>query len=232
MVLKVGTGTQETVLMPGDVLLKISDDGATHNAIALGQFLTKPLSRNAKTVHVAIYTRDHIMNDAGSGMVAESSGSGLLEAAIGRCRPPHERATWKVYRYYGDGRIVDAAAGVASTLVQRHANDGHFGAYDYGASITSVLKPTSSPLGDGTGTGYENYLALMEQRCFFCSNFVVACYAVGCEMVGTSSFYAIPKNMENVTPAELADYFDLVDEGGGGGGWWKRLGGTKARLIA
>lgn len=231
MVLKVGIGVQETVLMPGDILLKISGGSFVHNMIALGQFFSKPLSRHAKTVHAAIYTRDDPL-DVNSGLIAESSGGGLLEASIGRSRPPHLRDTWKVYRFYGDGKVVDAAAEVASTLARRHATDSHFGTYNYSACLASVVRPSSNPIGGANAKGYENYLSLMEQRCFFCSNFVVACYAVGCEMAETSSFYAIPKNMENVTPGELADYFEKVDEGGGGGGWWKRLGGTRARLIA
>lgn len=228
MALTVGVHHQQTVLMPGDVLLKISGGGLVHNVIAAGQFLTSPLSRHAKTVHAAIYTRDHPVHE-NSGMIAESSGNGLLEAAIGACRPPTDQDTWKVYRFIGDGRVVDQAADVASKLIQRHANDQHFGAYDYAASVTSVVKPTSNPLGQ---QGFENNLALMEQRCFFCSNFVVACYAVACEITEHASFYAIPKNMENVTPGELAQYFEDVDFGGGGGGLWMRLGGTQARLTA
>lgn len=234
MALSVGNGPGAIQLQAGDVLVERYHGGATHAAITAGQAFGSIFGgggqrRSSKSVHAAIYSED---THAG-GFVIESVGSGLRESEIGPGRPANKRVHWKVYRFITTPAIADLAVDIGITLVKRAFEDpnrfggGHgnaYGKYTKGSSFASAFKSANNAPPGGAQNGSFDALAM--QRGFFCSNFVVACFAVASELSGQNTFYAIPKNMENVNPSELDAYFKTVP------GSWPRLGGGGVYLDA
>lgn len=200
-------------LRRGDVLLKRWDTSSvTHLVIALGQKLGG--GSKATTVHAAI--------SLGGERIAESSGGGIAVADL------NALYTWKAYRLRGNDELAQLAATVALHLVDRAQRTAAFGQYDTVAATSSAFQGGRAAAAVAGDIG--RYVAeVMNEpagttREFFCSNFVVQCYAIATEF-----YYAANAGMprgpavmnldhERASPSDMAEFFEgaAVD--------WERLG--------
>ena len=203
---------QRPVLQRGDILLKRASLDWRHAVIALGQKLGG--SSKATTVHAAIYVGDN--------HIAESSGAGLSLA------PLDGTDTWKVYRLTNGEALAGLAATFALHLVDRARRAGGFGAYGTASAVQSAFATARQE--DEIAAEINDYAnqALSEMggdtREFFCSNYVVQCYAIASEYENAARgplaglLYAIPVDHERTSPADLAEYFDTPRSG------WDKVG--------
>lgn len=209
----------------GDVLLKESAGGISHNLISLGQKIGSMSGGNANIVHAAIYVGSVSFEGVNyRHAIAESVGSGLRIANI----DPSSTYHWRVWHIKRHAELRHLAADFASNLALRDDGQGQFGAYSKGSATKSAFF-SSNPSKRGRGGG--QYLERLERhvpntRIFFCSNFVTLAYSLAAEALGLGGAvqYGIDLNYEFVSPAEMEKYFsrnaDWTCAGTINGGGW------------
>lgn len=193
-------------LKVGDILLKKYGGSVTHKLIVVGQALVSHNLSGGKatTVHAALY--------AGEGMLLESSGPGLQYEKVD---PENDR--YEVYRLVDaphDTQIPEIAADIGYTYyimqqnqrgIEETAYPGvdelpeNFGNYSKKKAGGSLFG--SSDFGKKAVQAAENLWEGDSESTFYCSNFVIRCYAAAGATAGHPDI--ISADLRQTSPKEL-----------------------------
>jgi len=179
----------------GDVLLFEDVTGAkTHFAIAVGQSLFSHRSNASSNVtHAGLYD--------GGGSIMESSGAAGLRSM--KLVEKHHGYKFQVYRHSNKSVAMASVSWAAKLINERPSGVGTsdgFGRYDTGMAGKAMF--TRSNRGSGAKKAVANLKDnAFEDRGFYCSNFVVECYELACEVTGNGP--VIDVDYRKVTPKIL-----------------------------
>ncbi len=179
----------------GDVLLFEDVTGAaTHFAIAAGQamFSHRPHASSSVT-HAGIYD--------GGGKIMESSGAAGLRSM--ELIEKHKGYKFQVYRLNNKSVAMTAVSWAAKLIYERPADKEKsegFGFYDTGKAAKGMF--SRSNRGSGAKKAVNELINdPFSDRGFYCSNFVVECYELACEVTGNTP--VIDVDYRKVTPKIL-----------------------------
>jgi hypothetical protein len=175
-----GTALALTDMRGGDVMLFEDVTGAaTHFGIAVAQtVISHRANASSNVTHAGIYD--------GGGSILESSGAAGLRSM--QLVDKHRGYKFQVYRLNNKSVAMAAVSWAAKLINERPegaaVGDG-FGNYDTGMAVKGIF--SRSNRGTGAQAAVDNLRNdPFAQRGFYCSNFVVECYELACEITGTA----------------------------------------------
>lgn len=179
----------------GDVLLFEDVFGAaTHFGIAVGQvLLSHRMSASSNVTHAGIYD--------GGGSIMESAGAAGLRSM--KLVEKHHGYKFQVYRL-DNRRLAMMAVSWGAKLINERpsgvSKSEGFGRYDTGMAAKGIF--CSSSRGKGAVKAVKSLVNdPFADRGFYCSNFVVECYELACEVAGSAP--VIDVDYRKVTPKVL-----------------------------
>ena len=179
----------------GDVLLFEDVTGAkAHFMIATGQAMFSHRRHGSSNVtHAGIYD--------GGGSIMESSGAAGLRSM--ELIEKHKGYKFQVYRLNNKSVAMAAVSWAAKLINERPAggktSEG-FGLYDKGKATKGMFSSSKRGSGAERAVGHLRDDPFAD-RGFYCSNFVVECYELACEVTGHSP--VIDVDYRKVTPKIL-----------------------------
>jgi hypothetical protein len=200
--------TAESVLAPGDVMLRKFAGTKIHVGITIGQALNIGKPGSATTVHAAICI------DPGANVLAEAAGPGLVYDHYNL-----DTERWIAFRYRNTN-IRDLVIMVAESYVAEKAMGMRAGNYSVPMAVKSVFGSKDFGAAAQQATDHLWGTNPDEAQCkFFCSNYAVRCYlAAG----AAAEPPVVPINLDfrKTTPRDLegylansADWREVPDEG-------------------
>ncbi len=210
-------------LIPGDVLLKHSNQGASikdffaHGFIRTTQKL-QHFSGDSSVVHAAIYV--------GANTVVEAVGEGL---SLNRFDAGRTEYKWEFWRYELIGEIRELAADIAINLAERKHTDtsaNPFGGYALKNALKHAVagKLVRKRSNDKQANELDNFLRFVgvdddiARNTFYCSEIVTFVYQLAARFQNVIVRRVIDLDYREALPAKLKSAFEAS------GGNWRCLG--------